>query len=288
MDLSAAEEAYRGALKSLGAEDLTPSQRVEALSRLSPEELLEKLDKSLQFLPVLDAATVPFVPTFKAVETKTSIPDNTPCKAIFVGYLPDDASIFGLAGLIQRKPGIGASFQKSIESSFSDHPDKATRLLKAYGISEDTNDEDAFKGVIRFASDIGFQAPARSWAASFPGDSYLFELAEANPWEGPFKGYATHVLDVALLFQNYREHLDAKQQASAEAFAADIITFAHGKAPWKKYQDGGGLGVYRNGVRTYEEGPGVISEQYQVLMEVSQTVGLDFVLGAWTKFFLFS
>ncbi|KAI8262058.1 Lipase 1 [Colletotrichum sp. SAR11_239] len=267
MEISAAEEAYRGALKSLGAGDLTPSQRVEALSRLSPEELLEKLDKSLQFLPVLDAATVPFVPTFKAVEAKTSIPDNTPCKAIFVGYLPDDASIFGLAGLIQRKPGIGASFQKSIESSFSDHPDKATRLLKAYGISEDTNDEDAFKGVIRFASDIGFQAPARSWAASFPGDSYLFELAEANPWEGPFKGYATHVLDVALLFQNYREHLDAKQQASAEAFAADIITFAHGKAPWKKYRDGGGLGVYRNGVRTYEEGPGVISEQYQVLME---------------------
>ncbi|KAF0319369.1 hypothetical protein GQ607_013337 [Colletotrichum asianum] len=271
MDVSAAEEAYRGALKSLGAEDLTPSQRVEALSRLSPEELLEKLDKSLQFLPVLDAATVPLVPTFKAVEAKTSIPDNTPCKAIFVGYLPDDASIFGLAGLIQRKPGIGASFQKSIESSFSDHPDKATRLLKAYGISEDTNDEDAFKGVIRFASDIGFQAPARSWAASFPGDSYLFELAEANPWEGPFKGYATHVLDVVLLFQNYREHLDAKQQASAEAFAADIITFAHGKAPWKKYRDGGGLGVYRNGVRTYEEGPGVISEQYQVLMETTMS-----------------
>lgn len=90
MDISAAEEAYRGALKSLGAEDLTPSQRVEALSRLSPEELLEKLDKSLQFLPVLDADTVPFVPTFEAVEAKTSIPDNTPCKAIFVGYLPDD------------------------------------------------------------------------------------------------------------------------------------------------------------------------------------------------------
>ncbi|KAJ5005712.1 hypothetical protein K4K48_006096 [Colletotrichum sp. SAR 10_66] len=154
MEISAAEEAYRGALKSLGAEDLTPSQRVEALSRLSPEELLEKLDKSLQFLPVLDAATVPFVPTFKAVEAKTSIPDNTPCKAIFVGYLPDDASIFGLAGLIQRKPGIGASFQKSIESSFSDHPDKATRLLKAYGISEDTNDEDAFKGVIRTIESI--------------------------------------------------------------------------------------------------------------------------------------
>ncbi|KAI8299183.1 Lipase 1 [Colletotrichum sp. SAR11_59] len=283
MDVSAAEEAYRGALKSLGAEDLTPSQRVEALSRLSPEELLEKLDKSLQFLPVLDAATVPLVPTFKAVEAKTSIPDNTPCKAIFVGYLPDDASIFGLAGLIQRKPGIGASFQKSIESSFSDHPDKATRLLKAYGISEDTNDEDAFKGVIRFASDIGFQAPARSWAASFPGDSYLFELAEANPWEGPFKGYATHVLDVALLFQNYREHLDAKQQASAEAFAADIITFAHGKAPWKKYRDGGGLGVYRNGVRTYEEGPGVISEQYQVLMEIvedSVRMGLPIIVVA--------
>ncbi|KAH0421745.1 hypothetical protein CcaCcLH18_13252 [Colletotrichum camelliae] len=267
MELSAAEEAYRGALKSLGAEDLTPSQRVEALSRLSPEALLEKLDKNLQFLPVLDADTVPFVPTFKAVEAKTSISENTPCKAIMVGYLPDDASIFGLAGLLQRKPGIGASFKKSIESSFSDHPDKATKLLQAYGISEDTNDEDAFKGVIRFASDIGFQAPARSWAASFPGDSYLFELAEANPWEGPFKGYATHVLDVAFLFQNYREHLDGKQQASAEAFAADIITFAHGKAPWKKHRDEGGLGVYRNGARTYEEGPGVLSDQYQVLME---------------------
>ncbi|KAF9871485.1 carboxylesterase [Colletotrichum karsti] len=285
MDISAAEQTYQSALKALNLNGGSPSQKIESLSRLSPEDL-GKLDQSLRLLPVVDEDTVPFVPSFKTVLSNRGISQDSPCKAIMVGYLPLDASIFGLAGLLQRQAGIAASFITSIKSSLASHSDEASKLLSTYGINEGTKDEDALIQILRFASDIGFQAPARSWVESFPADTFLLEFAEPNPWDGPFKGHSTHVLDVAFLFQNYNDHLDPSQRASAEAFAADIISFVRGEAPWKRFRDAEGFTVYQGGKRTYKEGSAATSDQYRALLEISETVGLDSLLEAWMKFFL--
>lgn len=186
-------------------------------------------------------------------------------------------------GLFQRKQHIAASFIKSMNSSLSDHTDAVAHLLQTYDISEHTDDDEAFINILRFASDIGFRATAESFAESFPGDSFLLEFAEANPWEGPFKGHSTHVLDVAFLFQNYTEHLNEQQQASAKIFAADVIDFVQGQAPWKRFQDDGGRAIYQGGKRTYKE-IGTGSKQYDLFLRLGSTVGMDTLVKAWGVF----
>lgn len=152
-------------------------------------------------------------------------------------------------GLLQGKKDIAASLAESMSSSLASHPEVAARLLSTYDINESKTDDDAFINVLKFASDIYFQAPALAFATNFPGDSFLLEFAEEKPWEGPFKGRSTHVLDVAFLFQSFNEHLSPTQLASAVRFAEDVVDFVNGEAPWKRVQDVGGLAVYANGTR---------------------------------------
>ncbi|TDZ13650.1 Lipase 5 [Colletotrichum orbiculare MAFF 240422] len=285
MTAEAAERAYEAVVEALGLEKLHTAGRIEALCKTRPEELLEKIEGKMQFLPVVDGDTVPDIPTFEAAASGTLVPKGTACKSVMVGYAPFDGSIFGFVALPQRRENIAAAFTQSVTSTLGDAPDVAAKLLKAYGIDDGSkSDEEAFINVLQLASDIGFQAPARRFAASFPGDSYLVEFAERNPWDGPFRGFGTHVLDVAFLFQNYNEHLDAGQRASAELFAADVVDFTYGKVAWEKHKDGNGLAVYQNGTRAYKEGDAGTTQRYRSLMELGEVVGLDALMGVWEKF----
>ncbi|KAK1454422.1 carboxylesterase [Colletotrichum cuscutae] len=285
LELGVAEQAYKGVVKALGVEDVSSSERIKILSRASPEELSSKIGRSLPFLPVLDEETVPFVPTFETASAGKLIPKTTSCKAIMVGYAPLDASIFGFMGLFQGKENIAASFTKIINTALSHHAGIAAQILQAYDINDTTNDDEAFIRVLQFASDIGFRATAESFANSFHGDSYLLEFAEPNPWEGPFRGYSTHVLDVAFLFQNYKEHLGEEQRKSAESFVTDIVDFVHGQAPWKRFQDAGGRMVYQDGTRAYKEA-GASTARYDLLLELGEKIGLDTLLKGWEAFLI--
>lgn len=63
-------------------------------------------------------------------------------------------------------------------------------------------------------------------------DAYVYYFNEGNPWDGPWKNRASHILDLAYLFQNFREFLTPTQQAVGLAFAEDIFKFCHGISPW--------------------------------------------------------
>ncbi|KAK1977375.1 carboxylesterase [Colletotrichum cereale] len=286
LDASVAEKSYLAVIKAFKLEDLSPSQRIKALSEASSEDLLAKLGGVGPLLPIVDGDTVPFRPTFETSRSKKVIPSWTSCQAMMIGYSPLDGSIFGFIGLLQKKERIAARFTESISSSLSRHADAATRILQVYEISEATNDDEALVRILQFASDIGFRAPAELYAKSFHGDSYLLEFAERNPWDGPFKGYSTHALDVAFLFQNYNEHLGEEQRQTAESFAADVIDFVRGEAPWKRLQDTAGRMVYENGTRTYKE-DGASSGKYDCVLGLGEEIGLDSLIAAWETF-LFS
>ncbi|KAF6832413.1 carboxylesterase [Colletotrichum musicola] len=283
MPTETAEKSYLGVLKALGAEGASAEGRIEALLRASPEILLGQLDKAAQFMPVMDGDTVPYVPTFELAGSKKMVPENASCKAAMVGYATLDGHIFALMGLLQRKKGIAASFAESVSSSLASNPEVAARLLSTYDIGETKTDDEAFINVLKFASDIFFQAPALSFATNFPGDSFLLEFAEENPWEGPFKGHSTHVLDVAFLFQNFSEHLSPTQRASAVRFAEDLVDFVNGEAPWRRVQDVGGLAVYANGTREYKEGSHTVTARYDCLVKLGEIVGMDALLAAWSN-----
>ncbi|KAK1585060.1 Alpha/Beta hydrolase protein [Colletotrichum navitas] len=281
-----AEQSYHAVINAFGLEDLPSSERIKALSEVSPKDLLAKLGGAGPFLPVLDGDTVPFTPTFETSRAKKMIPSGTSCRAMMIGYAPLDASIFGFVGLLRKKERIATKFIESISSSLSQHPDATTRILHAYEISEAAGDDESLIRILQFASDLVFRASAELYAKSFHGDSYLLEFAERNPWDGVFKGHSTHVLDVAFLFQNYNEHLGEEQRQTAEAFAADVIDFVHGEAPWRRLQDTAGRMIYEHGTRTYRE-DGAGSGKYDHVLSLGEEIGLDSLLKAWETF-LFS
>ena len=119
----------------------------------------------------------------------------------------------------------------------------APAIVSAYGLQINTksNSSQTTKPCLDFAADVSFALPARyltrSWASSSVSDSnaYLYHFNCPNPWEGPWKGQATHAIDIIFALQNYRGHLSAGQQHCSERFAKDLITFVNGEEPWPAY-----------------------------------------------------
>jgi carboxylesterase type B len=100
-------------------------------------------------------------------------------------------------------------------------------------------------------NDISFYLPAVSfaklWADSLLPDTsaFLYHFNCPNPWDGAWRGHATHVLDIAFLFQNYGEWLEYGQCKVARRMAADFVRFVHGEAPWQAVgRDGVNCMVY--------------------------------------------
>jgi carboxylesterase type B len=77
--------------------------------------------------------------------------------------------------------------------------------------------------MLKFINEVVSFAPIISFTQGRNGDVYVYYFNEGNPWEGPWKGQASHLLDIAYLFQNYSKHLCQQQQAVATAFAEDVF-----------------------------------------------------------------
>lgn len=163
-------------------------------------------------------------------------------------------------GLFARKQGIASAFQKSASKTLSDYPDALASILDHYSLSEvatsNLTDDEALTNVVKFITDVAFFIPAIEIAATLPRDTYVITFDEPNPWDGPFKGSASHILDVAFIFQNYNSKLNATQKAGAVQFGTDIVLFVNNKTPWKAFNRGKhGVALYVNGKREYHEPP---------------------------------
>lgn len=162
--------------------------------------------------------------------------------------------------LAARKSGLGAAFRAVATKTLGQHPKALSSVLEHYSLTEEAEktltEDQTFRNVLQYISDVAFLAPAILMAAGFPNTSYVYAFNEPNPWEGAFKGEASHILDVAFIFQNYNEHFDESQRASALTFGQDIIKFVNGEAPWKPFSPGNhGSAVYEGGSRAYAEPP---------------------------------
>lgn len=99
-----------------------------------------------------------------------------------------------------------------------------------------------------FSTDIGFaqaaKASAQAWYSS-TGRALLSHFTCPNPWDGGWKGHATHGLDAAFVLQNFSEFLPPGQRACAERMGRDLVDFVAGqdKLPWVG-ADGGKEIVY--------------------------------------------
>lgn len=154
-----------------------------------------------------------------------SIPSTTPVINL------QKASIF-LFLQPQMKENCATKFVAAVNKVLGTNSDTTKYILKNYNISEDTPDEEAIFPLIDFMGDIIFHAPVLAFASGWRGNAYVYHFNEGNPWDGQWKGRANHILDVAYLFQNFREYLGPEENGTSVAFAEDFFRFCHGVVEW--------------------------------------------------------
>jgi len=186
-----------------------------------------------------------------------------------------------------RLPTLVSEFQKSIAKSLADHPEVRSELLKGYDIREENTPEN-LQSVLEFGHDICFYAPAVEIAKAWPGKAYLYHFNEVNPWAGQWKGFSTHIFDVALLFLNYQDMLSKEQQEGALKFCDDVLDYVSGNEPFPSFRAGEeGARVYGPGALGARFVPGTKSEDFgrrSLLFRLSDKVGLDTLSHGWDMF----
>jgi carboxylesterase type B len=186
-----------------------------------------------------------------------------------------------------RVAGVAKTFCDSINKTLGD---KGKKVLEAYEITPDLSDKEGLYKVLKFSTDISFFAPIIALAQGWPGKAYVYHFNEPNPWDGKWKGEASHVLDVAYLFQNFNEFLDEAQRQVAVQFAGDFIKFMDGKTEWPTFGTKEGAQVYGPSGKgfTSEYVEGVTAEnsgRRAAIYDLADDISLDALAGAWSAFF---
>ncbi|RJE26204.1 Carboxylesterase [Aspergillus sclerotialis] len=227
------EQNYQKAMEALGLSNATADERLRVLLETPGQELISKIPPSVISAPAIDGDVVLSVATHAETSDKNS---NVPkgkawCKELMIGDAQMDASIMPLF-MSHLKEGCGNNFVAAINKVLANVPTSAQQILESYGIKEDMPDEEAFSAILNYSNDISSFIPVLSFAEGWPGKAYVYYFNEGNPWEGPCKNKASHILDLAYLFQNFREFMTPAQQSVATAFAKDVFKFCHGVVPW--------------------------------------------------------
>ncbi|SPO07784.1 related to carboxylesterase [Cephalotrichum gorgonifer] len=259
LPMPAADHIAKDVMLALGLDGVPSSDAAQRLLNIPVEDFWTKIPMSIPMIPVIDNDVVPTQVTLRTFSQGVpAMPGYDWVSSIMVGDSKLDASIMAYTSLLARKAGIAASFQASAAKTLQAHPDTLKSLLQHYSLDETATstltDDEALLNILKFISDVAFFMPAVEIASNFPKNSFIFGFNEPNPWDGLFKGHASHVLDVAFLFQNYNQFLDETQRASAVAFATDVITFTNSQQPWKPFNNGdNGAAFYSNGKRGFSE-----------------------------------
>ncbi|KAJ5760370.1 carboxylesterase [Penicillium odoratum] len=227
------EENYANAIAALGLSDVSSEERLKALLEMPGEDLVARLPPSISFAPALDGDLILPGATYTEIGKPSSnlLPGKEWCQDLLIGDNEIDASIFEFLAP-QIKTQTTKKFIAAIHKILALYPTVAHRILETYGIADDTPDAKALASALTYANDISFNAATLSYARGWAGNAYVYYFNEGNPWDGPWKGRANHILDVIYLFQNLSDSMSPEQAAVGAAFAEDIFKFCHGVAPW--------------------------------------------------------
>ncbi|OKL57800.1 hypothetical protein UA08_07259 [Talaromyces atroroseus] len=269
ISFEAHEKGYDAAIHIWGFDKMSPEDRVKAIIESPAAELVENFPVPPSF--AIDGDMIPTAPTLAQLSDKSAAiypVGKSWCKELLIGDAQHDSSIFGYR-LPNQAKNAAPRFISALTNALSSHPAEVTsNLLASYSLSPTTPDEEAFSRILEFTNDILFYAPVLAYASGWPedGNVYVYYFNETNPFDGPFKGQSTHILDVAYFYQNFNDHLTTEQQAVARAFAEDILRFVAGEAPWEPCKDLG------DGFRARVFGP---SSEKQVKKLVKDIYGGD-------------
>ncbi|KAK3326934.1 carboxylesterase-like protein [Cercophora scortea] len=266
-DITVMGQSAGAAMDLLGLQNTPSAGMVERLLELPVHDLFTKMTPAVPFLPTVDGDIIPRPFTFDTFASETAhMKSRQWIERVLLVYSKLDASIMAYAGLLPRKNGIAAAFRASATKSLQDHPEALASLLEQYslGTSPPTTDDEALMNILRLMSDVAFFLPTVDFANKFANRTFVVVFNEPNPWDGLFKGHASHLLDVAFLFQNFNASLKDVQRAGAVAFGEDTIAYVNGETPWKvDVSDDGerSIGAYADGKRL---GPGEEGTQQEM------------------------
>jgi hypothetical protein len=176
-------------------------------------------------------------------------------------------------------------------------PDEvADKILSLYSFDSASTDDEAFGCFLNYINDVGYYLATLAFGQGFsrprsPGKgSSVFFFNHGNPWNGPFKGKASHVLDVAFLFQNYNHLLGAEQKKGSEDFAVDMMRFVSGEEVLgTSYEKEGRMMamVYGDGgVKIADAKKGSDSGRRIEIIEVAEQVGGDKLMEVFERFMM--
>ncbi|KAJ5812667.1 carboxylesterase [Penicillium riverlandense] len=286
---------YLKAMKALDLMDATPEERIKVLLERPAQDIVSQLPSSILTAPRVDEELVHPKPSFADVDNPGSfVPQGKLwCPHLMVGNAQMDSTIFRLLNP-SLKTNAAKRFTDTLRTVLSEHPNEADYILKSYNITPDTPDEPAFTSILAYINDIAFLAPTLCLARGWTNGAFVYYFNEGNPWDGPIKGHATYNLDVAYLFQNFREFLSPAQQEVAAAFAEDVLKFCYARPAWPAVK----FGEIETGFSARVYGPseqglaaglvqqpyGVESTQRDVLFKCGNEVSFDDLMEVFWAF----
>jgi hypothetical protein len=186
-------------------------------------------------------------------------PEHKPewCKSFVIGDTAHDGTV--LKARILDNPQVLERLKQSCARYLTKF--ETNRLLAVYNLHRETSPEEQREALLRLASELRFYDPACRVHAGWKGNGgrsvknaarYHFHIP--NPFDGTFKGLASHESDVAFLLQNFNELLDSKNQEVAQGMADHFINFVNGQgwAPEGKIVVFGSEGMVEVGEGEYD------------------------------------
>lgn len=284
----AAEGFYQKAMKALELTNASAEDRMKRLNEMDGQKMfIALLMGGATGVPIVDGDILPGAIDFKSVlDGSLELPGRDWCESAVFGDCQFDGSI-NMLRLGSRKAGIGKAFHDSITDSLPQPV--SSKLLTAYGITSDLDDDTAFEKVLQATGDLNFYVPtfisAQNLASNMP--VYMYRFNEPNTWPGQWQGRSTHIHDLVFLLQNFNEHLSSEQQKLAEDFGGDAIAFANGKEPWEQWKSEERVAKVMKAGETgvKQDVPGE-SGRRGILQEVADEVGWDELAKAINAFMM--
>jgi len=229
-----ADSRCKSAFSSCQMDGLSEEERVHQLLNMSPSQMTADLRMPLNL--VVDSELPIASHTYEAaVSGAWELPALKYCESMMIGDCQSDGGILGLA---LKKDGVGVRFCDFVSEGLGH--DAGKQLLETYEVSADLRDDVAMSKVLEVLNDIDFYVPTITYSeylSSKGMPTYVYRFNEPNPWEGPWKGQASHILDISFLFQLFNDFLEKSQQQLAETFARDVLNFISGKVPWQAWEN---------------------------------------------------
>lgn len=246
--------AFAAVTSVLGLLDLPPAEQVQSLLSIPAEELSAKLaNVPLPLNAYLDDDIVKSVPSYASIaqSVEAVFPGAaTWCKTILMGDSQMDGMVMDVTVLSHRPDNLPETLTKSLVAVFgADSDTQVTPLVQVYGINDPSKPGDKLP-VIHFINDVvfaqGAKATAQAWSAAGSAErkAYLSHFNFPNPWDGPWKGHASHALDIVIVLGTYNAFLSLGQKACAEHMTDDFLRLAYNEEPFPPFRSGGESKVY--------------------------------------------